>query len=130
VLTKITVDYIILDVTLTDIHMIKYAYIIDYLEQCKISHICINKGIFEITSIFKGLFKQHVNSWNTSNVTGMFMMFHNAYAFNKTIGNWDMSYVIHKNHIFCGALSYNISFKSQLNPIRLFNIAQKYIVLK
>ena len=32
-----------------------------------------------------------IGSWNVSNVTNMYQMFHGAHAFNQNIGDWPVS---------------------------------------
>lgn len=46
-------------------------------------------------------------SWNTSNIKDMSVMFAGAFLFNKNIGNWDTSMVTNMQGMFSGAVSFN-----------------------
>jgi len=49
----------------------------------------------------------HISLWNTSNVTDMSGMFHNANNFNEDIGGWDTSNVTNMTCMFANANKFN-----------------------
>lgn len=49
----------------------------------------------------------HISTWNTSQVTDMSMLFHNAQFFNDAIGAWDTSSVTTMFGMFSGATEFN-----------------------
>jgi surface protein len=49
----------------------------------------------------------YIGEWDTSNVTNMSLMFHNASEFNADIGRWDTSNVTHMAGMFKGAAKFN-----------------------
>jgi surface protein len=53
------------------------------------------------------LFNQNIGSWNTSSVTRMDHMFHNAVAFNQNIGAWNTSLVNDMTYMFQDATAFN-----------------------
>jgi surface protein len=52
-------------------------------------------------------FNQPLNSWNTSNVTNMSKMFESAVAFNQPINIWDTSKVTNMSNMFNNAVAFN-----------------------
>ena len=57
-------------------------------------------------------FNQDIGLWNTSNVTNMYRMFQCAKEFNQDIGNWNTSNVICMNGMFIGANNFNKDYIS------------------
>ena len=51
----------------------------------------------------------HIGSWNTSEVTDMSNLFHEAYFFNEAIGNWDVRNVTNMSFMFFSAYAFNSS---------------------
>ena len=49
----------------------------------------------------------HINKWNTSQVTDMRELFIYYYKFNDNISEWDVSNVTDMSYMFSGALSFN-----------------------
>ena len=49
----------------------------------------------------------HINKWNTSQVTNINMLFLNDKDFNDNISEWDVSNVTNMNHMFYHASSFN-----------------------
>ena len=49
----------------------------------------------------------HINKWNTSQVTDMRRLFINYKTFNENISEWDVSGVTNMSHMFSGALLLN-----------------------
>jgi len=52
-------------------------------------------------------FNQNIGSWNTANVTNMSVMFQDATSFNQNIGSWNTSSVINMSFMFQGASIFN-----------------------
>ena len=48
-----------------------------------------------------------ISNWDTSRVTYMNGLFHDARSFNQPLNNWDVSNVIDMSQMFCGATSFN-----------------------
>jgi surface protein len=55
----------------------------------------------------KRYFNGDVSAWDTSNVTDMTGMFHNAFAFNGDLSAWDTSNVTNMGDMFKGAYAFN-----------------------
>jgi len=45
-------------------------------------------------------FNQDIGVWDTSNITNVSWMFHDAYNFNQDIGRWDTSKVTNMSMMF------------------------------
>jgi len=65
--------------------------------------------LFEYMDKFFGVgsFNEDINGWNTSSVTSMVRMFHNAKAFNQDLSNFNTSKVTSMRSMFGGAVSFN-----------------------
>ena len=57
-------------------------------------------------------FNGNISSWNVSNVTNMYGMFHNCKNFNQNISTWDVSNVTDMNSMFDGCESFNQNISS------------------
>jgi len=53
------------------------------------------------------LIKIDIGKWDTSNVTNMSWMFHNANVFNQDIGKWNTSKIIDMRGMFNRATNFN-----------------------
>ena len=56
---------------------------------------------------FRADFNADISHWDTSDVTSMAFMFHNATHFNQNIGDWDTSGVTTMDAMFAGATAFN-----------------------
>ena len=52
-------------------------------------------------------FNDNISDWNVSNVTNMNCMFYNAESFNQPLNNWNVSNVENMEDMFCCATSFN-----------------------
>ena len=57
-----------------------------------------------------------ISNWDTSRVTDMHGLFHDARSFNQPLNNWDVSNVIDMSQMFCGATSFN-------QPLNKWNVS-------
>lgn len=57
-------------------------------------------------------FNQNIGAWNTANVTSMNATFVNAKVFNQNIGTWNTAHVTTMANMFQGALAFNQSINS------------------
>ena len=52
-------------------------------------------------------FNDNISEWDVSNVTDMSYMFYGASSFNQDVSEWDVSNVTNMSFIFCGATTFN-----------------------
>jgi surface protein len=76
-------------------------------------------------------FNQNIGSWDTSNVTNMYLMFNYARAFNQNIGSWNTSKVTTMKQMFHVATAFNQNIGSWdtsnvLNMQQMFNYATAF----
>jgi len=68
-------------------------------------------GVTNLSSMFRGCTvlnsPSNINSWNTSKVTNMSLLFYQAKAFNQNIGNWNTSMVTSMDNMFNEANAFN-----------------------
>lgn len=62
-------------------------------------------GMFDRCTSFTG--NAVMNSWNTSHIRDMSLMFSSALLFNQPLSNWDVSNVTDMNGMFTGASAFN-----------------------
>ncbi len=70
-----------------------------------LSHVSNINFMFDSCVQFSG--NASMANWNTSNITNMYGVFHNAYNFNQPIGNWNTSNVLDMALMFYHASSFN-----------------------
>ena len=52
-------------------------------------------------------FNENISEWDVSHVTNMCFMFHNASSFNQDVSKWDVSNVTHMSYMFFYSSSFN-----------------------
>ena len=57
-----------------------------------------------------------ISTWDTSKVTNMYELFHDARSFNQPLNNWDVSKVTNMYCMFFGATSFN-------QPLNKWNVS-------
>lgn len=78
-------------------------------------------AVTDMTSMFRGCTAlntpSNINSWNTSNITTMELLFDNATSFNQDLNSWNTANVTNMTIMFNGATSFNQDLGSwTLNP--------------
>ena len=63
-----------------------------------------------------------ISNWDTSRVTYMNGLFHDARSFNQPLNNWDVSKVTNMRYMFDGASSFN-------QPLNNWNVSSVYVGL-
>ena len=65
--------------------------------------------VTDMSFMFYGVssFNQDVSEWDVSNVTDMSYMFYNKKSFNQDVSGWNVSYVTDMSYMFHGASSFN-----------------------
>lgn len=103
----------------TNFYEIKYDFNCDEDSEIYKKYTKYALGVREQSSfICKGMFgdaksfNQPLDSWNVSNVAGMYSMFRDAESFNQPLDKWNVSNVENMEDMFCGAKAFNQNLDS------------------
>ena len=72
----------------------------------------------------------HINKWNTSQVTNMSELFKYYEEFNDNISEWDVSNVTNMRHMFWGASSFNQDVNKWDVPLISFFLTVNLYLMK